>query len=129
MAKQKTLFECQACGFQSAKWLGKCPGCGSWESFLEVKEKDIELLKKTAAPKKSIATPITEIEDSEVERQKSGDDEFDMALGGGIVGGVVVLIGGSPGVGKSTLLLKIAGLLAKSGKKFYMQPEKNQINR
>ena len=84
---------------------------------MEVKEKDLELLKKSVSPKKSVAIAITEIEDSEVERQKSGDDEFDMALGGGIVGGSMVLIGGSPGVGKSTLLLKIAGLLAKSGKK------------
>lgn len=117
MAKQKTLFECQACGYQSAKWIGKCPNCGAWESFLEVKEKDLELVSKSPIPKAKKAVSITEVEESVIDRTPSGDDEFDIVLGGGIVGGSLVLIGGSPGVGKSTLLLKIAGLLAKRGDK------------
>lgn len=112
MAKQKTLFECQACGYQSAKWIGKCPNCGAWESFLEVKEKDLELANKSVTPKAKKAVSIVDVEDSGVERIPSGDEEFDIVLGGGIVKGSLVLIGGSPGVGKSTLLLKIAGLLA-----------------
>ncbi len=117
MAKQKTLFECQACGYQSAKWIGKCPNCGAWESFLEVKEKDLELANKPSHPKAKKAVAITDVEDSGVERIPSGNEEFDLVLGGGIVKGSLVLIGGSPGVGKSTLLLKIAGLLAQKSKK------------
>lgn len=117
MAKQKTLFECQACGYQSAKWIGKCPNCSAWESFLEVKEKDLELVSKSPVPKAKKAVSITDVEESAIDRTPSGDDEFDIVLGGGIVGGSLVLIGGSPGVGKSTLLLKIAGLLAKRGDK------------
>lgn len=117
MAKAKTLFECQACGYKSARWIGKCPNCGSWESFLEVKEKEAQLVGKSPlqTPKKAI--PITDVEDSEVMRTLSGDPEFDLVLGGGIVEGSLTLIGGSPGVGKSTLLLKIAGLLAAKGEK------------
>ncbi len=117
MAKQKTLFECQACGYQSAKWIGKCPNCGAWESFLEVKEKDLELVSKSPILKAKKAVPITDVEEIAISRTPSGDDEFDIVLGGGIVSGSLVLIGGSPGVGKSTLLLKIAGLLAKRGEK------------
>jgi len=117
VAKVKTLFECQACGYQSAKWIGKCPNCGAWESFLEVKEKDLELLSKSVAPKSKKAIAITDVEDVGVERTPSGDEEFDLVLGGGIVSGSLVLIGGSPGVGKSTLLLKIAGLLASKNEK------------
>ncbi len=117
VAKAKTLFECQACGYQSAKWIGKCPNCGAWESFLEVKEKDLELLSKSVAPKSKKAIAITDVEDVGVERTPSGDEEFDLVLGGGIVSGSLVLIGGSPGVGKSTLLLKIAGLLASKNEK------------
>ncbi len=117
MAKQKTLFECQACGYQSAKWIGKCPNCGAWESFLEVKEKDLELVSKSLIPKAKKAVSITDVEEAAIDRTPSGDDEFDIVLGGGIVSGSLVLIGGSPGVGKSTLLLKIAGLLAKRGDK------------
>ncbi|HOI82800.1 MAG TPA: DNA repair protein RadA [Campylobacterales bacterium] len=117
MAKQKTLFECQACGYQSAKWIGKCPNCGAWESFLEVKEKDLELVSKSPIPKAKKAVSITDVEETAIDRTPSGDDEFDIVLGGGIVSGSLVLIGGSPGVRKSTLLLKIAGLLAKRGDK------------
>jgi len=117
MAKAKTLFECQACGYQSAKWIGKCPNCGAWESFLEVKEKDLEIANKPSRPKAKKAVSIVDVEESAIERIPSGDDEFDIVLGGGIVKGSLVLIGGSPGVGKSTLLLKIAGLLASKNKK------------
>ncbi len=117
MAKAKTLFECQACGYQSAKWIGKCPNCGAWESFLEVKEKDLEIANKPSHPKAKKAVSIVDVEETAIDRVPSGDDEFDIVLGGGIVKGSLVLIGGSPGVGKSTLLLKIAGLLASKNKK------------
>ncbi|QIR76931.1 DNA repair protein RadA [Sulfurospirillum diekertiae] len=121
MAKKQILFECQACGHQSAKWLGKCPNCGAWDEYIELSDKQIEVLKeinsKPATHSQSNAIPITEVSFEQVERYSSGDKELDLVLGGGIVQGSLTLIGGSPGVGKSTLLLKIAGNLAKEGKK------------
>jgi len=105
MAKQKQIFECQACGYQSGKWMGKCPSCNEWDSFVEL-SKFQTTQKTTSTPSKII--PIDEIEEIEVERFSSGIDEFDRVLGGGIVPGSLVLIGGSPGVGKSTLMLKMA---------------------
>jgi DNA repair protein RadA/Sms len=119
MAKKKVLFECQACGFQNAKWLGKCPNCGAWDSFLELNDTQIAVLKETQGTQKSSseAVPITEVAIETISRFSSGDDELDLVLGGGIVPGGLTLIGGSPGVGKSTLLLKIGGNLAKLNKK------------
>jgi len=120
MAKKKSsTFECQHCGEQSAKWLGKCPSCGGWDSFVELTNEQKEVIKKVAkaTSETSKATPITQIEQDNVTRFSTHNDEFDLVLGGGLVPGSLTLIGGSPGVGKSTLLLKIAGNLAKSGKK------------
>lgn len=119
MAKKKqNLFECQHCGFQSTKWLGKCPNCGAWDSFIELTQEQQASIKETirATTSQSKAKPITEIEHDDITRFSSGDNEFDLVLGGGIVPGSLTLIGGSPGVGKSTLLLKIAGNLANSGR-------------
>ncbi|MDR0761557.1 MAG: DNA repair protein RadA [Campylobacteraceae bacterium] len=123
MAKKKQqLFECQACGFQSAVELGKCPNCGTWGEFLELTQDQIDTLKLTAKSStnskssQSGAKSITQIEDESVERFSSNNEELDLVLGGGIVEGSLTLIGGSPGVGKSTLLLKIGGNLAKIGK-------------
>jgi DNA repair protein RadA/Sms len=120
MAKKKTsLFECQHCGEQSSKWLGKCPSCGAWDSFHELTQQQQESLKEIAKVSNTQvkATPITEIEQDNVTRFSSHNSEFDLVLGGGIVPGSLTLIGGSPGVGKSTLLLKVAGSIAKHGKK------------
>jgi len=106
MAKQKQIFECQACGYQSGKWLGKCPSCNEWDSFVELSKFQTNTQKSSSTPSKIIA--IDEIEEDEIERFSSGIEEFDRVLGGGIVPGSLVLIGGSPGVGKSTLMLKFA---------------------
>ncbi len=108
MAKQKTLYECIECGYESAKWMGKCPACGSWDSFVEIKEKKS---KKTTL--KSNVLKFEEIEKEEIERFSTNNNELDLVLGGGIVPGSLVLIGGSPGVGKSTLMLKLAGNIDK----------------
>ena len=118
MAKKKTLFECQACGFQSPRWLGKCTGCNQWDTLTELTTEQIKFVKETNknSSKSSIttkATPITEIKQENIQRFSSGSKELDLVLGGGIVPGSLTLIGGSPGIGKSTLLLKIAGNLAK----------------
>ncbi len=109
MAKKKNVFECVECGYRSAKWLGKCPECGSWDSFIEVSE---EKTKKSSA-KPSKILKLDEIEKEEIERFSSLDSELDLVLGGGIVPGSLILIGGSPGIGKSTLMLKLAGTLNK----------------
>ncbi len=122
MAKKKTLFECQACGFQSPRWMGKCTSCNQWETMVELTTDQIKFLKEnsgsnSACTAVSKAKPITQIEEDNVTRFPSGSTELDMVLGGGVVPGSLTLIGGSPGIGKSTLLLKIAGNLAKTGKK------------
>ncbi|WP_323594287.1 DNA repair protein RadA [Aliarcobacter butzleri] len=120
MAKKKiSLFECQHCGEQSSKWLGKCPNCDSWDSFIELNQEQQEVLKQIIKVSNSTskAKPITEILQDDVSRFSSFNYEFDLVLGGGIVPGSLTLIGGSPGVGKSTLLLKVAGSIAKSNKK------------
>ncbi|PHO11192.1 MULTISPECIES: DNA repair protein RadA [Malaciobacter] len=120
MAKKKrSLFECQHCGEQATKWLGKCPNCGSWDSFIELNEEQQEVLKKTTklVSTTSKAKSITQVKQDDITRFTSNNSEFDLVLGGGIVPGSLTLIGGSPGVGKSTLLLKVAGNIAQSNKK------------
>ena len=119
MAKaKKVLFECQACGFTSAKWMGKCPSCSEWDSLVELTQEQQSVLKEISksSSKPSKAQAITEITQIEVTRFSSLDSELDMVLGGGIVPGSLTLIGGSPGVGKSTLLLKIGGNVANTKK-------------
>ena len=116
MAKKKsTTFECQSCGYQVSKWLGKCPNCGSWDQFLELNETQKQSLQEIGTMKEPV--PITQIKEDSVQRFASQSVELDLVLGGGIVPGSLILIGGSPGVGKSTLLLKVAGDLAKSKKR------------
>ena len=108
MAKAKSIFECQHCGAQSTKWAGKCANCNSWDSFVEIKPKDLEVLKKGESQGISVSKPIplSEVQIDSISRFSSGEDELNIVLGGGIVPGGLYLIGGSPGVGKSTLLLK-----------------------
>ena len=118
MAKAKILYECQHCGLTTPKWMGKCTNCGAWDSFVELnkeQQKYVEKAKKssTSQPK---AKSIQEIKEDEVTRFSSLDVELDNVLGGGIVPGSLTLIGGSPGVGKSTLLLKVAANISSSGK-------------
>ncbi|MEA3490522.1 MAG: DNA repair protein RadA [Campylobacterota bacterium] len=130
MAKKKTLFECQACGFQSPRWMGKCTGCGEWETMVELTAQQIKFLKETSASPSSHITsrakPITQIGEDNITRFSSGSRELDLVLGGGIVPGSLTLIGGSPGIGKSTLLLKIAGNLAqRSQKVLYVSGEES----
>ncbi|MBL0709031.1 MAG: DNA repair protein RadA [Sulfurimonas sp.] len=118
MAKKKVLFECQNCGFTTPKWMGKCTNCGGWDSFLELSEHQQEVVKQTKSTtsKSSKAISIKDIEENEVYRFSSMDKELDGVLGGGIVPGSLTLIGGSPGVGKSTLLLKVASNIASTNK-------------
>ncbi|MDP3301655.1 MAG: DNA repair protein RadA [Sulfuricurvum sp.] len=117
MAKKKTtLFECQHCGFTTPKWMGKCTNCGGWDCMVELNEQQQDIVKLVASSSPldgAKAQEITKIEEENVQRYTSDDAELDMVLGGGVVPGSLVLIGGSPGVGKSTLLLKIGSNLAR----------------
>jgi DNA repair protein RadA/Sms len=120
MAKKKTLFECQACGFQSPRWMGKCTSCNQWDTMIELTSEQIKFIQSTSNTNSTTeqkATPITQIQEDNVTRFSSGSSELDLVLGGGVVTGSLTLIGGSPGIGKSTLLLKIAGNLASMDKK------------
>lgn len=120
MAKKKpSIYECQHCGQRESKWIGKCSNCGAWDSFIELKSDQIAATASSHPHSASTLTPqpITEVALETVERFPSGEPELDLVLGGGIARSSLTLIGGSPGVGKSTLLLKIAGHLAASGKK------------
>ncbi len=110
MSKQKTVFYCGNCGYQTAKWLGKCPSCEKWNTFIEevVKtDKEHEFSKKSVS-KAAIAYPVQEIEYSTELRIDACDAELNRVLGGGIVPGSLCLIGGEPGIGKSTLMLQVA---------------------
>ena len=120
MAKEKTLFSCTDCGGTSPKWLGKCPSCGAWNTLVESLAETPGASKNrysgmaALAPSAAVAT-LAEIEASDVARTPSGQEELDRVLGGGIVEGGVVLIGGDPGIGKSTLLLQAMDGLQRSG--------------
>lgn len=112
MAKAKTIYFCQECGHESAKWMGQCPGCKQWNTFVE---ETVER-RKGAAEKKLIlgASPVilADIEMKREERFTSGFPELDRVLGGGIVPASLVLVGGDPGIGKSTLLLQVCQKLS-----------------
>lgn len=117
MAKAKSnVFFCQECGYESSKWMGQCPGCRAWNSFVE---EPVGKVSGKAAGKNLFSgeKPVTleEIETSETERLSSGMAELDRVLGGGIVQGSLVLVGGDPGIGKSTILLQVCKNLAASG--------------
>jgi len=118
MSKVRTVFACQACGFESSKWLGRCPDCGEWNSFVEERQEVAPSRgRQSSLALGSAARPLPYdlVDGAEAARSPSGIGEFDRVLGGGIVPGSMVLIGGEPGIGKSTLLLQVAHLLARHG--------------
>jgi DNA repair protein RadA/Sms len=112
MAQPKSLYVCQSCGVSNPKWLGRCPSCGEWNSFVE-EDNSTPMSLPVAGP----AVSYAEVDADEGIRLRTGNPEFDRVLGGGIVHGSLVLIGGEPGVGKSTLLLQIAEALSGLGLK------------
>ena len=119
MAKEKTLFSCTECGDSSPKWLGKCPGCGAWNTLIESSSpsgggQNRYSQKINLAPASAVAT-LADIEAQDVARTPTGQEELDRVLGGGLVAGGVVLIGGDPGIGKSTLLLQAMDGLQRGG--------------
>jgi DNA repair protein RadA/Sms len=120
MPRAKILYQCQNCGYSTPKWLGKCPDCGEWNSFVE--EERVTKLKsqKTAEP-----VTLSEISSSKGSRYSTEIIELDRTLGGGVVMGSVVLIGGDPGIGKSTIILQSLKGLSKLGKVLYVSAEES----
>ncbi len=114
--KTKTVFSCQNCGYQSPRWLGRCPDCSSWNSFVEEDYNSvIPKTKERVSLYKDEPVLLKDIEVKDAERIKTEIAELDRVLGGGIVSGSVTLIGGDPGIGKSTISLQISNQLAKQG--------------
>ena len=117
MAKKvRSTYVCQSCGNSAPRWFGRCTACGEWNSCVEERPQVPDSRRESlGAVSKSALLPITEISDQDHERLRIGIAEFDRVLGGGIMPGSVVLVGGDPGIGKSTLLLQMAGQLAAGG--------------
>ena len=117
MAKQKTVYFCSQCGHESSKWMGQCPACKQWNTFTE--EKVTETKKGGAKSLKTSASPmnISEVTVENEERIPTGIHELDRVLGGGIVKGSLSLVGGDPGIGKSTLLLQVCQRLSGQGRR------------
>ncbi len=119
MVKEKSIYTCSACGGTSSRWLGKCPHCNAWNTLIEsIAPSDAPAKNRFAALAKTAdVLVLADIEASDVERNPTGNEELDRVLGGGIVQGGVVLIGGDPGIGKSTLLLQALDALQRAGQK------------
>ena len=117
MAKTRTIFICQECGHQVSKWLGKCPECNSWSSFSEERQLQPSASKSQNNFKSAAPLSIAQVQPVQENRLTTGIGEFDRVLGGGMVKGSLILIGGEPGIGKSTLTLQSMGHLSKQGKK------------
>lgn len=117
MKTPRTLYVCQTCGAQAQKWLGRCPDCNGWNSMVEEEIRPVSSpavnTRYDLATRTATAQLFSEVDLAETERLKSGFEEFDRVLGGGIVPGSMVLLGGEPGIGKSTLLLQAAGQIAR----------------
>ncbi len=122
--KQKTIYTCQQCGFQSPKWLGKCPDCAQWNSLTE----EVQVVVRGAGksvPSTSRPQLLSEVAVSEEDRMRCGIAELDRVLGGGVVPGSLTLIGGDPGIGKSTLLLQAVARLTANGPALYATAEES----
>ncbi len=127
MAKATTQFVCSECGYTSPKWLGRCPDCGKFNSLVEEAIAPAPTAKQKTAFRTGTARPVplSQVTFEKYERVSSGIGEFDLVLGGGIVRGSLVLVGGDPGVGKSTLLTQVSAHLAKDHKVLYLSAEES----
>src|SRR5690554_1624199 len=125
VAKSSVIFVCQTCGAESPRWMGRCPNCSEWNTMVE---ETVQRSKKAASTwvSRSKPVPITKVENSAESRFSTGIEELDRVLGGGLVPGCLGLIGGDPGIGKSTLLLQVASGVAKErGKVLYVTGEES----
>jgi DNA repair protein RadA/Sms len=124
MSKKKSIYTCQECGYESSGWLGKCPACNQWNSFVE------EIVQEKTKSRQSLLNNINPIRINDVqvmneERFSTGIKEMDRVLGGGIVKGSLILVGGDPGIGKSTLMLQVCDSLKFEKEIFYISGEES----
>ena len=129
MAKAKTLFYCTECGNETPKWQGKCPACGAWNTIVErpaadTKRKSAASLGSVGAPR--LPKPVAEVDAADELRFRTGMNELDRVLGGGAVKGSLVLVGGAPGIGKSTLMLQICDNLCRFANVLYVSGEESE---
>mgnify|MGYP001102134203 CR=1 FL=1 len=128
MAKSKTVFRCQQCGFESPKWNGKCPSCGAWNSLVEETIQPAATKTPSSRKKADLSNFIQELQAVDTQediRYRTGIGELDRVLGGGLVKGSIVLLGGEPGIGKSTLLLQICEFFGASHSILYVSGEES----
>ncbi|MBR4068704.1 MAG: DNA repair protein RadA [Clostridia bacterium] len=132
MAKEKTLYVCQNCGYEAARWLGCCPDCGEWNTFEERRAAPAPAASKTAekaaryqTSRKAEVVALSQVEEKHEPRMSTGNEELDRVLGGGLVQGSAILLGGDPGIGKSTLLLQVAASLSERCKVLYVSGEES----
>ena len=123
--KNKTVYFCKECGNETPKWVGQCGACGAWNSIVEQVEKATKSSKKSVTKGIVKACPITDIDTSDEIRFPTGMGELDRVLGGGAVKGSLVLVGGAPGIGKSTLMLQICKQLGTFSKVLYVSGEES----
>ncbi|MBQ2696197.1 MAG: DNA repair protein RadA [Clostridia bacterium] len=123
--KVKTKYVCSACGYETAKWMGKCPGCDGWNTLEEETVRSDKPL-RTATSLRAKPTSLSSVDVTDYQRLSCGIGELDRVLGGGIVRGSLVLVGGDPGIGKSTLLLQLAAQLDKTATLFYVSGEESE---
>lgn len=131
MAKIKTVFTCQECGYESPKWMGKCPDCNKWNSLIEEIKEDVKSVKTNTINNikalENMPKSIKDIKSGDKQRYDTGIEELNRVLGGGLVKGSLTLISGDPGIGKSTLLLQTANTIAlKYGKVLYVSGEESE---
>ncbi len=125
MAKKvSTVFVCNECGYESSKWLGKCPSCNAWNTFVEEKAIQATGSKDRKKPQGEVVK-LNTVKQKETSRVKTGVEELDRVLGGGFVNGSLTLLGGEPGIGKSTLILQICNSLSLNGKVLYVSGEES----
>lgn len=128
MGKIKSVFVCSECGYESPKWYGKCPGCGEWNTMTEEIKEQVKSQSSAAVKRRTVSSlpvSVNDISTAEEQRYKTGYSELDRVLGGGIVRGSLVLLGGDPGIGKSTILMQICSSLDRELKILYISGEES----
>lgn len=124
--RQKTVYICSECGNETPNWAGKCPSCGAWNTLEEVRIEKGSISKSGAAVRPAKPRKLDELDDTEEIRFSSGISEFDRVLGGGAVLGSLILVGGAPGIGKSTLLLQMCALAGRTKRILYVSGEESE---